>query len=424
MSLGAQEIMKLRRTLCLAACFVTSALSYSLAADQQPLRFWKDYKGREIIAELVASDDLRVTLRVEDNTKKVLPLTFLCEADRAFIASWRKEYPQAPWVDPETMPDWPDKLGKGPVAVKVLPAKSKSALFLYRSKHFEMQSDHELPLSVMTDLATIFETTRLAIHSLPLGLAASPEKTERELRLQHQYPQLKYDPDLLRVQFYSDLALFAQAGAPAGSGGFYSTMQNRTVLSLPNLGIKAGEGLIRSDYMKNAFILQHEITHHLLHDWAPYLPVWFQEGFAEYMGAARYTQGYFQFATIDRYLHNYLNRWRFKLDPKKIPMMGVQALMNTQAQDWTSSLKRNTPILEYNSAAILVHFFIHHDGKGNASFLTAYLNAIRAGVNPSQAENTHLLRGRSYQQIEAAIAETWQKQGVTLLYPNTTDPFK
>ncbi len=407
----------------LCGCLMVTLLQ-AQSSEEEPLRFWKDIKGREIIGELVASDGIRVTLRIEDNSKKVFPLNFFSAADRKFVSSWRDENPQAPWIDPQTMPAWPQKIGKGLVEVRQLASADDEFSYSYRSRHFEMLSDVELPLPLVRDMATIFETTRLVVHALPLGLAASPPVPLMQIRLQQKYPQLKYDPKLLRVQLYGNAQSFAQSGAPAGSGGFYHTLQNRTLLSLENLGIKGREGLSRIDFMKSDFVLKHEITHHLLHDWFPYLPVWFQEGFAEYMGAAPYSQGRYQFVTMDRDLHKYLNRWRFDEDPNRLPIMKMAELMTSSREDWSARLLRTTPILEYNSAAMLVHFFIHHDGKGDASHLAAYLNDIRLGISPAEAEKVHLLRGRSYEQIDEELQRVWKQQRITLERVGEVDPFE
>lgn len=409
----------IRLLLCL---MVISALAR--ASEEVPLRFWKDTKGREIIGELVASDGVRVTLRIENNSKKVLPLSLFSPEDRQFISTWRSEHPQALWVDPEAMPTWPTVIGKGGVEVKQMPSDESGTRYKWRSQHFDIRSNQELPLSVVRDMATIFEATRMAIRILPLGLAASPPATPMQLRMERVYPKLKYNPDLLRVQFYGDKNLYAQSGAPGGSGGFYDTLQNRTVLSLDNLGIKGKKGLYRGDYMKSAFVLKHEISHHLLHDWFPYLPIWLNEGFAEYMGATPYSQGKYKFTSMDRHLHEYLNRWRFNEDPGRIPIMRMEDLMTITSKEWSARLQRNTPILEYNSAAILVHFFIHHDDKGNASHLTAYLNAIRQGITPSEAEKKHLLRGRSFEQLDEELRGVWKNNKVTLERFGDADPFK
>ena len=196
------------------------------------------------------------------------------------------------------------------------------------------------------------------------------------------------------------------------------------MLSLSNLGIKGAKGVSRKDYMKSAFVLKHEITHHLLHDWMVYLPIWFKEGFAEYMGAVPYNQGRLKFASIDLSLHKYLNKWRYNEDPNRIPIMQMKELMTRTPGEWSASLRTGTPILEYNSAAVLVHFFIHHDGKGNAAYLAAYLDAIRQGISPSQAEKTHLLRGRSYEQLDKEVRQVWERKKIALERPGEFDPFK
>ena len=220
-------INKLWLCLCLA---IIPGLAQT--SGEEPLRFWKDTNGREIVGELVASDGFRVTLRIENNSKKVFPLSILSDEDRKFISRWRSKYPQAPWIDPEAMPAWPQTLGRGVSEVKQMPPDDGGAAHIWRSRHFDMRSDINLPLSAVRDMATIFEATRLAIHILPLGLTATPPVPMMQIRLEQTYPELKYNPDLLRVQFYGDKYLYAQSGAPAGSGGFYHTLQNRTVLSL------------------------------------------------------------------------------------------------------------------------------------------------------------------------------------------------
>ena len=394
------------------------------ASEDEPLRFWKDTKGREIVGELVASDGVRVTLRIADNSKKVLPLTLLSVQDREFISEWRKEHPRAPWVDPEAMPAWPQEIGRGECEVKKMPFDASKAEYKWCSKHCDIRSDIELPLTVVRDMATIFETTRLAIQILPLGLAASPPGFMVSARDGKKYRMMSNNSKLLRVQLYGNNQLFARAGAPAGSGGFYSSIGNRTVLSLSNLGIKGAKGVSRKDYMKSAFVLKHEITHHLLHDWMVYLPIWFKEGFAEYMGAVPYNQGRLKFASIDLSLHKYLNKWRYNEDPNRIPIMQMKELMTRTPGEWSASLRTGTPILEYNSAAVLVHFFIHHDGKGNAAYLAAYLDAIRQGISPSQAEKTHLLRGRSYEQLDKEVRQVWERKKIALERPGEFDPFK
>lgn len=393
------------------------------AGENEPLRYWKDAKGQEHVGELVACDDVRVTLRVEDNSKKVFPLSHLSDADRVFISQWRSENPQTPWIDPECMPAWPRTVGGGVVKVRRESLTDDKTGFAYRSPHFEIRADMDLPLSVVGDITSVFEATRIAVRTLPLGLAASPPVSKMQTRMEKAYPQLKYDPDLLRVILFEDQNLYAQAGAPTGSGGFYNPMANRTVMSLRNLGIQKTEGMASLDYRKSTFVMKHEITHHLLHDWAPYLPIWLSEGFAEYMGSAPYSQGKYQFVAMDRHLHDYLNKWRFDEDKDHIPVMKMEDLMTITGAEWAARMKRNTPILEYNSAAMLVHFFIHHDGAGNAANLAAYLDAIRRGISPTEAEEAHLLRGRSFTQLDEALRRVWQKNKVTLIGPGR-DPFE
>ena len=409
-----------RSGICILLFFVitTSGFAQSQSEESRPLRVWKDVQGRELIGELIASDHNWAALRLESQAKIPVPISRFSADDRRFIRSWRKSNPDSPWVDPGAMPPWPRSLGSGPVRVNRAGGEND---FAYRSPHFEITSDIDLPVSVVSDIATIFEATRVAALHLPLGLAAEPPIPAWRRHLVRRLETGQENPELLRVQFYSDPGAYTRSGAPAGAGGFYSPMLHCTVLSLNNLGIGKDKGLSPLEYRKNEFILKHEITHHILHRWNHRMPVWFSEGIAEYLAAAPYSQGSYQFVSVDVRMKDYLNKWRFNEDHSRIPIMRTETLMKMTGTEWTARLKSGAPILEYNSAAMLVHYFIHHDAAGNAAHLAGFLDALRRGIPLGEAEKTHLLRRRTFAQLDEDIRLSWQKRGVTL--ERTVDPF-
>jgi SLA1 homology domain 1, SHD1 len=78
----------MKALLILTAAFLTAS---PLRAE---LRTFKNTKGEEIKAEMIGATDSRVELKREDGKKFSVPLTTLSEADRQWVAEWRKKHKQ------------------------------------------------------------------------------------------------------------------------------------------------------------------------------------------------------------------------------------------------------------------------------------------------------------------------------------------
>ena len=387
-----------------------------LIAQDSAVRTWTDVNGRQVEGELIAYDNVRFTIRGAEGKKGVIPANQLSVEDREYLKKWRSENPDAPWIDTGKLGAWPLTVGAGVVEAKKGEPPAEGWL-MYESEHFEMFSDRELPLVVVGEMASIFEATRMAVRTLPLGLGAQPPRRPSPMRrFNYAVPGLKHDPDRLRVQMFGTPEAYSKSGGPVGTSGSYITWMNRTLISLENVGKKTDDGELILDEIQNEFVLRHEITHQIMHPWLTSLPMWLKEGFAEYLAAAGYAKGRYSFSGMDQRMATYVNKWRFDEDHKRIPALHPSALMAMSEQQWQSALSVEIPIRNYNSAALLTYYFLHQDGEQIGKPLAAYFDAIRRGVPPRQAEREHLLRGRTHEQIAEAMNGAWQAQGVTLIF--------
>ncbi len=71
-----------------AACLIAGPLR----AEKAEIRTFTSTKGAEIKAALISSTDTHAELKREDGKKFTVPLNTLSEADRAWIAEWRKTH--------------------------------------------------------------------------------------------------------------------------------------------------------------------------------------------------------------------------------------------------------------------------------------------------------------------------------------------
>jgi len=253
------------------------------------------------------------------------------------------------------------------------------------SPHFEMASDVKLPVSVVRDLAAVFEATRVAVRAMPLGLEVAPE------------------PRSYRVMFFSNVGDYAAAGGASGSGGFFNG--RIMLLLLPNLGIQKSTNGLTLAHQQHLFVLKHEGTHRIMAPWSGYLPVWLREGLAECIASTPYVRGRYTFTGFDTAMRDYLLKWRKTKDQRSLRLIMPGPLMALSGQQWQQQVNALAAYDHYNSAALLTHWFLHHDGGGDAAGLAEYFGALAGRRPPADGVERYLLRGRTPERIEAEVAD-------------------
>ncbi len=118
----------------------------------------------------MAADGLRATLLVPNRGKTVIPFSQMSPTDAAYVQDWRKANPKAPLIDPERLAPWPAEVLAESIDVKMTGEDAAASHFTYESAHFVIECDLKLPVAVVGDIAAVFEATRAALISLPLGL--------------------------------------------------------------------------------------------------------------------------------------------------------------------------------------------------------------------------------------------------------------
>ena len=411
-------------------------------AAAEASRTWTDTRGRQHNGRLLAFDNIRASLKLDDGRIVFVAPQSLSEGDQSHLVQWRQDNEEGAWIVPAHMPPWPVRGGTGPVKVVAVSSDAAKSRHLYHSANFAIKSDVSLPLNTVADMATAFEATRDAMLRLPLGIAAKPllprkyrnpklfyygpdGRVYRRQFLQQPEPEPEAeDKDIhpvhkrLPVELYITPQAYGMAGGAGGTGGYYSLWRRTMLISLQNFGIKIDENKrVSLDYRDKLFILRHEVSHQVMRNWLPHIPVWLSEGMAEYLAAVPYQAGRYHFQDLEKPFLAYLNKWRFEEDPSVIPMMAPADILKMTRQEWQGALNMNQPVLNYNSAALFSWFFLHQDGEGDASHLAAYFDGLRQKPQDKQSLlEQHLLRGRSPEQIGAEIRNAWKQFGTEIVF--------
>jgi hypothetical protein len=278
---------------------------------------------------------------------------------------------------------WPASVAAENYDVKVVAPFSANMAATYASPHFLIPSEMKLPLGVVRDLAAVFESTRAAVRAVPLGFAVAAEPKQYLVRL------------CATVESYS------QAGGAPGTGGMFDG--HELLILLPNLGIKPTTNGLGAEHTKHLFVLKHETVHLVTAPAHLPLPPWLNEGLAETFAAAPYVRGRYTFTGLDSAMRDYLLKWRGRPDSRTLRLIAPGRLLALTTPEWQREVGAQNAYDLYNSAALLTHWFLHYDGKGDSAGLAAYLDALRTDTSPSEAAQKHLLRGRTPEQIATEL---------------------
>ena len=272
---------------------------------------------------------------------------------------------------------------------------AENRVFIYRTPHFEFKSDSQLRENLVRGFSRIFEATYTAIHALPLPFQAPP-------------PEGGFPTEL-----FANEADYFLAGGPAGSAGVFISRGGfgKILIPLENLGVKeVGKGYSFDSKASNS-TLKHELTHQICGAAGFRLPTWCSEGFAEFIAGTKYRNGRYTFTGIGDDLRENLKRkgvWDSDHTAES-----VKGVMEISHKDWNAALAAEGGLNNYATAAMIVAYFNIWD-EGDGIHIRNYLIDLKNGVEEPIARAEHLLRGRSYEDLEDEIAKGWRGEGLKL----------
>lgn len=266
---------------------------------------------------------------------------------------------------------WPAVIEVPPNSLDIIIVEEKPAerRYVYRSKAFQFTAQDKLAGSVMRDIARTFEATRLLVQALPWGLEPKPPA----------------DLGFFQAKLYVTRDEYIADGGPENSGGVYSRKDRIFRIPFQNLGLeKRGSFWFKNlSYKESALV--HEITHQMMHDSLPFLPIWVIEGTAEYTEALPFSAGKFSAGYHEHGLRSTIRRWRERgLHPMRFRPFSKH--MTTTREEWDAmSRSAEQQGLLYYQSLMLVYYFCHLDGDGKGARFLKYLDAIAAAHDEWEA---------------------------------------
>jgi hypothetical protein len=101
--------------------------------------------------------------------------------------------------------------------------------------------------------------------------------------------------------------------------------------------------------------LIHEVTHQVMHEWLPVMPLWLGEGLAEYLSAVPYQNGRFEFKnSVAGLKESLLEDYRIS-EGREVTIYRPHELVDLSNAGWSGVS------MDYLSAMMLTYYFVHLD---------------------------------------------------------------
>ncbi|MGV3663579.1 MAG: hypothetical protein ACO1TE_25640 [Prosthecobacter sp.] len=355
---------------------LTLAAVACLRAQDGASRPWKDVQGRIIQAAFIRATAEAVTLRMADGKEHDIPLSRLCAEDQAFVRSQAALKPAlapataptgaAAAPDPARVPIdkrvWPQNVVVPTRSIEIQPVEESAPArrFVYQSEAFQFTSQAKLAGSVMKEVARTFEATRALVTALPWGVVCRPpEGMER------------YQAALFETR--ND---YINAGGPQNSGGVYMTGEKIFKVPFPSIGLEMrGKTWFKNDNYSGDTLI-HEITHQMMHDYLPFLPVWVIEGTAEYTEMLPYNAGTFRADSHKGAIRDHINEMQKRGYSPSIANLQTHMTMNRG--QWSGIAESSNRAMGelYFRSVLAVYFFCHLDGDKKGTRFMKFMDAV------------------------------------------------
>jgi hypothetical protein len=337
------------------AFFCAASLAVAQLPTVDPPRNWKTTEGVAFQASVVTFDGTTVQFRMANGTRAQAPSAKLSPEDQQYLVEWQKKQPINTAM--------PDQVGAETSQVKaeVVSEDPAAEKYVYRTQHFEFESQGKFNQVLLRDVARNFEATYELLKALPWHIEPRPEAG-----------------DVFHAKLVKDKQTYFSLGAPANSGGVYMRSKKMFLVPFESIGVK----LVGKSYAKDenfeTHTMVHELTHQMMNFWLQFLPQWVVEGTAEYTGTLPLHTGQFRISAAKNGLREYVNFLKTRTRdgmPEPYPLEQLFPITN---EEWNEILERDPRASHrlYFTSFLLVYYFMHLDGKGDGQLFARYFREV------------------------------------------------
>jgi hypothetical protein len=359
---------------------------------EHPVRVWKSSDGKAIEASLIQADRTAVILKLRNGREATVPLERLSDAGSATRRRSCRDR-AAVFVS-----------GRCRTETKIdpnLPAEGGPKT--YTTAHFTFECETEVTKAFISEASRVFEGTLEAVRALPLGLDPKPAEGEtrfRTLFLERGTFEMEFNKN--RAESEAKPPGDGETVAPPGAGtanvanvaGVYIPKRKEVLVPYTSLGVSMSGSKVSLRRSSDTSTLIHEVTHQVMHEWLPVMPLWLGEGLAEYLSAVPYQNGRFEFKnSVAGLKESLLEDYRIS-EGREVTIYRPHELVDLSNAGWSGVS------MDYLSAMMLTYYFVHLDQPEKpCATLAGYLSLL--GQSKEDVENHISEHNRAVKEFEA-----------------------
>jgi hypothetical protein len=318
-------------------------------------RAWKTSEGAPFQATLLAFDGTTATFRMPTGQQARAPLDKLSAEDQAFLAEWQKKQPIKVAL--------PDVVGVDTPSLKaeVVSEDAIAEKFVYRTPHFEFESQGKFNTTLLREVARNFEATYELVKALPWGITPEAESGTH-----------------FKARLLKDKGAYYTAGGPPNSAGVYKGGDDLFMVPFESIGVKVvGKSYAKDDDFDYSTMV-HELTHQMMHASLRLLPQWVVEGTAEYTSNLPLKTGKFRVSAAKNGLKDYVDFLKKRAVGGMPEPYPLEKLFGVTNEEWSSILAQDPTMSRrlYFTSYLLVYYFMHLDGTGDGQRFVRFFREV------------------------------------------------
>lgn len=270
----------------------------------------------------------------------------------------------------------------------------------YRTRSFEVRSARPLDPAKLRAFADVVDAVPVVLRALPLPLFQPPAQARPVIEVVEDEPS------------------FLAGGGVENMAGAYL---NRRECILVRGDILFGPAAAVRDLQgrrRDLNLIVHEAVHLGMHRLIGRVPPWFSEGCAEYVTAARRSDGRFVFTALEPAVRGHLALY-LGAEAGRFTVAPVAAVMALDGDGWSAhvgGLPEAQRYRPYATSLLLAHYFFH-GGDDRRTALRGYLDEVMRQAGPRHpAEPATVLPSPPPAELQAKLSAFWGKQGVRLVF--------
>ena len=296
------------------------------------------------------------------------------------------------------------------VEVQEVAAPAGQGGFVFESNHFRYLSPLKLDPTAQKTVSRLcecaFAANRAIADVLPVVRSKAAEGGKK-----------------FTIVLAANMAAYHQAGGPQGSAGvFFGQMMRRgnaplqesdivrdqVLIPFQSLGLGQSGIVEREDIDTHALV--HELTHQqfLLNN----LPIWANEGWAEYVGYVPYVGETLDF---DRGFSLILHAAKQRSDHSALDFsFSLEEFLSIDQATLYGIMRQGKDT--YMLSTMLISFFVHLDSKRGPEALKNYLQALVDGQSVEDATKLLIEPYRSVDRLEQQFVRAWKSKKVKVAF--------